>query len=218
MTNDHIKALLLDHARRLDRSGGAVFQTRAFRVAALAVQGLPRAIVTIFAERGRAGLQSIPGIGKSIAYTIERIIRTGQVETLRDPSIPPREQLRNLRGVGQRGVEWLQEGLGIRTVSQLRDTLSVSTMSGVTSAEEPSVEILLEVDALFRETQQSKEVCRGGWLLRANFPRTALAFRVGMSREWVEIRFNRGEQSGIRLIVTEDGDRVVRGREIRKVA
>src|SRR5262249_5793479 len=59
---------------------------------------------------------------------------------------------------------------------------------------------------------------RDGWLYRARFARTALAARVGATRDWVEIHFENDGKTGQRTVVTEtrgdlSGQRVVRGRE-----
>ena len=78
MTNDEVMRHLLDHARKLDGEGGALFQVRAFRSAALIVQGLPRPVEEILRESGRKGLESIPGVGKSIAYALEQLSRTDE--------------------------------------------------------------------------------------------------------------------------------------------
>src|SRR5262249_21361132 len=59
---------------------------------------------------------------------------------------------------------------------------------------------------------------RGGWRYRAVFSNTALAHRLGQTRDWVVVAFNDGVTFGQRTIVTEmrgdlRGRRVVRGRE-----
>ena len=59
---------------------------------------------------------------------------------------------------------------------------------------------------------------RGGWRFRALFSNTALAHRLGRTRDWVVISFHDGFTSGQRTVVTETmgdlrGRRVVRGRE-----
>jgi hypothetical protein len=59
---------------------------------------------------------------------------------------------------------------------------------------------------------------RGEWFYRALFSNTALAHRLGATRDWVVIYFDNGTASGQRTVVTETrgdlrGRRVVRGRE-----
>lgn len=228
MTNDDVKRLLLDHARELDRKGGSIFQARAFRAAAIAVQGLPRPIEEIAEEKGRPGLEAIPGIGKSIAYAIDAILTTGRIRALRDPAVPPREQVRNVAGVGHRLAEKLKDELDVNTVRELREAdLSSLTdhqqatvaadLAETDGSPEPAAADLLAADAAFRGGSAGPWR-RDGWLLRARWCASALAFRLGKTGDWVEVTFTRDGLSGSRLVVTEGGVRVVRGREGRRVA
>lgn len=59
---------------------------------------------------------------------------------------------------------------------------------------------------------------RGGWYYRVLYSNTALAYRLGQTRDWVVIYFDDGVLTGQRTVVTETrgelaGKRVVRGRE-----
>src|SRR5262249_55891173 len=62
------------------------------------------------------------------------------------------------------------------------------------------------------------QTTRGGWRYRALFSKSALAHRLGQTRDWVVIYFGDGYSTGQRTVVTETrgdlrGRRVVRGRE-----
>jgi Holliday junction DNA helicase RuvA len=74
MTNTQLKDLLLLYARELDRKGASLFQTRAYRAAALVVQGLPTPVEDLLERHGRRALERIPGIGRSIASTIDVLV------------------------------------------------------------------------------------------------------------------------------------------------
>lgn len=239
MTNDEIMHALLDHARQLDREGGAVFQVRAFRAAALVVQGLPRPASDLLAEGGRKALEAVPGIGRSIAYAIETLLEGG-LRALRPVHVPAREQLRAFRGVGHRAAELLQQE-GIDSVAELPTDRLAAMRRRIESihGEEPSTEDLLAADDDFRRLAGAGVLgraaprayipggpkwegvyrCqRGGWDLTLSFADTALAHRMGKTRDWVTARFRRGDATGERTIVTETrgalaGRRVVRGRE-----
>jgi hypothetical protein len=59
---------------------------------------------------------------------------------------------------------------------------------------------------------------RDGWRFRALYSNTALAHRLGKTRDWVVIFFDDGKSAGQRTVVSETrgelrGQRVVRGRE-----
>jgi hypothetical protein len=104
---------------------------------------------------------------------------------------------------------------------------------------EPQVSVLLEIDREYRRLAKKNQlptiapeefnpardsflplyfVRRRGWKCRALFANTALAHRLGRTRDWVVIYFSNEEHQGQRTIVTEErgplrGQRVVRGRE-----
>jgi len=75
MTNEEISATLRQQASVLSRSGSNLYRVRAFRQAAMAVLMLPTAVTEILAAGGRAGLERIPLIGKSLADMIIDITR-----------------------------------------------------------------------------------------------------------------------------------------------
>ena len=106
--------------------------------------------------------------------------------------------------------------------------------------EGPGVDILLDVDREYREKAASGKLhCiapkrfnpknepwlpilhteRGPWHFSALFSNTALAHRLGRTRDWVVISFNHDHYAeGQHTVVTETrgplcGERVVRGRE-----
>lgn len=242
MTNDEVMRHLLTHARNLDREGGALFQVRAFRAAALIIQGLPCPVEQVLREQGRKGLEAIPGIGKSIAYAIEQLLGSGDLRVLRPTHLPAREQLRSIKGVGHRTAERLQDEDGAESVSEGARSGRLAGMRRKIEGQprpEPSVEDILAVEDDFRRLcsagvlgraaprafqpegarWENLLVCeRGGWKFRAGWADTALAHRLGKARDWVEVHFERDGHSGSRTVVTEckgelKGRRVVRGRE-----
>lgn len=78
VTNETIADRLRRHAADLARGGDNLYRVRAFRQAALAVLALPDPVSAIVAARGRAGLADVPGIGPSLAETIDVYARTGE--------------------------------------------------------------------------------------------------------------------------------------------
>ena len=105
---------------------------------------------------------------------------------------------------------------------------------------EPSVEMLLDVDAEYRKGATTGRLSmiapqrfnprgdrclpilhteRDQWRFTALYSNTALAHELGRTRDWVVIYFHTDRQSeGQRTVVTEThgpliGERVVRGRE-----
>jgi DNA polymerase (family X) len=77
MTNADIAKRLLDYARTL-ALGSHLFRARAYRMAAFVIQGLDRPVEELLADKGRAGLAELPGIGNHLAFTIETLVTSGE--------------------------------------------------------------------------------------------------------------------------------------------
>ena len=77
MTNEDIARQLRHHAAELARGGDNLYRVRAFRQAAMAVLTLTEPVADILFATGRGGLERVPGIGKSLAETIDVFARTG---------------------------------------------------------------------------------------------------------------------------------------------
>lgn len=258
MDNNTIAKHLRDHAHRLTNEGASLYRVRAYRQAAEVVQGLDQAVSDLVEEGGRRSLESIPGIGSHLAYTIEHLVRTGEFRTLRPEDEPaePHQRLTSLPGIGPFRAQALRDRLGVQRVEELQEAVMAGRLAEVklgskrerylttslndwqTKEEprlplggEPEVEDILAMDREFR-SMAIQAPCdearllwlppfrreRNGWRFRVRFSRTALACRLNQTRDWVEVHFEDGVRSGVRLVVTETngsrkGQRVVRGRE-----
>ena len=73
MSNEEIAGELRLHATELSRSGNNMYRIRAFRQAAMTILALQTPVNVILSTAGRRGLQTLPGIGSSLAETIEGI-------------------------------------------------------------------------------------------------------------------------------------------------
>jgi len=78
MSNRLISQTLLQVARSLGRERN-LYRQRAYRQAALMIQGLDEPVSEIIKTKGRFALAVIPGIGDHIAYTIDMLLKTGKV-------------------------------------------------------------------------------------------------------------------------------------------
>jgi DNA polymerase (family 10) len=82
MTNEDIARRLRNHATELSRTGDNLYRVRAFRQAAMAVLTLPEPVERL----DRSALERVPGIGRSLAGTIEQFARTGEWAPRRQPA------------------------------------------------------------------------------------------------------------------------------------
>ena len=121
MDNATIARKLNDYATYLEGEESNVYRVRAYRRGAETVLGLERSLADVVYEQGRAGLEELPGIGGSLAYTIEGLVRTGEFRTLRPDGghIDPERLLTSLPGVGRQLAHVLREQLGITTLEQM---------------------------------------------------------------------------------------------------
>ena len=266
MTNEAMSKRLREYALDLEKEGGNLFRARAFRTAAGQLLMMSRAIDEVFAEEGRSGLERLPGIGKSLAYTVEGLLRTGELRTLHplEGQSEPDRQLTSLPGVGVRTVELLRDRLRITTLEGLREAARQGRLMEIgigprrtaelleevdrrlgqkqkskAPGNEPGVEALLTIDEAYRRCAERDELPkvaprsfnpegepwlgllrekRDGYSMRALYSNTAVAHRMGQTRDWVVVYFEQEGISGQRTVVTETrgdlaGKRVVRGRE-----
>src|SRR5262249_11031967 len=81
MDNREIARRLQAYAHELDADFGNLHERRAYRQAAEAMLRLERPAAELVAAGGRKELESLPGIGSHLSYTIEALIRTGEFRT-----------------------------------------------------------------------------------------------------------------------------------------
>ncbi len=261
MNNAAIGHKLNEYADYLEGEEANIYRARAYRRAAQTIFALDRAAAEILTEKGRAGLDELPGVGASLAYTIEGLIRTGEFRTLRPTGghIDPERLLTSLPGVGPQLARALHERLGVTSLEQMEQAahdgrlaqvgVGPKRLRGLIDAlagrlararlpepvrGEPLVDEILEVDAEYHQQTDDNRLPtlsprrfnpenqpwlplyntdRRGWRFRASFSNTALAHRLGRTRDWVVVSFHDGFASGQRTVVTETaGD--LRGRRM----
>jgi DNA polymerase (family 10) len=121
MDNATIARKLNDYATYLEGEDTNVYRVRAYRRAAATVLAQERPLAEVVNEKGRAGLEELPGIGPSLAYTIEGLIRTGEFRTLRPDAghVDPERLLTSLPGIGRKLARTLHDQLGITTLEEV---------------------------------------------------------------------------------------------------
>ena len=78
MTNDQIACRLIDYARGLEPRTN-LYRARSYRNAALLLQRLDVPVAELLKTEGRGALAALPGIGAHLAFTIDKLIETGEV-------------------------------------------------------------------------------------------------------------------------------------------
>ena len=94
---------------------------RAYRTAAETLRSLDRPAAEILRREGVAGLEQLPGIGRSLAQTIEKLVRTGRsalLERLRGSSAPEK-LFATVPDIGPQLARQIHDQLGIETLADL---------------------------------------------------------------------------------------------------
>ena len=78
MTNQHVAQRLWRYAHDLSERNSNLYRIRACRRAAESVLRLEAPVEKLVVERGREGLEELPGIGRSLAETITYFVETGE--------------------------------------------------------------------------------------------------------------------------------------------
>ena len=121
LTNKQVADRMEEVGRLLESQNANPFRVRAYRTAAQLVRSKTQPIHRLLKSEGLEGLTRLPGIGLSLARTIERLAFTGRLgllERLRGQDEPVR-LLTTVAGVGPQMAHRIHEQLGIETLEEL---------------------------------------------------------------------------------------------------
>lgn len=177
---------------------------------------------------------TVPGIGEELAH---RIVDKLHIDTLEELELAAHDgRLAGVSGFGERRVRAMRDQLAtLLRRSPRRAARLVDTDTHVP----PPIDVLLAVDAEYRSKARAGTLHRiaprrfnprhepwlpvlhveeEGWSFTAMFSNTAKAHRLGHTRDWVVIYYERDGDEHQCTVVTEyagpdGGLRVVRGRE-----
>lgn len=184
---------------------------------------------------------TVPGIGDGLAHRIHDQLG---LETLEELELAAHDgRLEQVPGIGPRRARSVREILGnyLSRSSRRRSRLVGDRQGGAPTspAPAPSVETLLAVDREYRQGASRGELRtiaprrfnpekkawlpilhteRGPWSFTALYSNTARAHKLGRTRDWVVIYYDRdGHEEQVTVVTEYQGDlagqRVVRGRE-----
>ena len=121
MKNQEIASIFYKIANYLEMEGVA-FKPYAYERVAIIFENLEEDIADIYRKGGRKALEKIPGVGKSIAESIEEFLKTGRIkyyESLKKKTPVNIDELARVEGLGPRKVRILYQKLGIRNIKDL---------------------------------------------------------------------------------------------------
>lgn len=121
LTNEQIAAEFDEVAELLESHGANPFRIRAYRNAAESIRKLDVSLVDLIESGGMDALIQLPGIGRSLAHTLEQLAHSGRLpmlERLRGESAPER-LFTTVANIGPLLAQRIHEQLGIETLLEL---------------------------------------------------------------------------------------------------
>jgi hypothetical protein len=120
-TNQEIAACFEGLADLLEAQGANLFRVRAYRIAAQNLRALPRQVHQILETEGAAGILKLPGIGRSMARSIENFCGTGRLPLLQRlrGELGPEHLFMTLPGIGLEFAARLHEQLGAESLADV---------------------------------------------------------------------------------------------------
>jgi len=121
LENQEVATRLDQVAELLEAQDANPFRVQAYRNAAALLRDLKQPVHEILATEGVEGLQRLPGIGQSLANTIEQLVYNGNIpllERLRGETRPARV-LATVPGIGPKLAERIHDQLDIESLGEL---------------------------------------------------------------------------------------------------
>ncbi len=121
VANAEIADALERVADLLEAQDGQHFRVRAYRTAAETLRRLERPAAEILRAEGSAGLEALPGIGKSIAALVDEYVhnlRLGLLDRL-EGQIAPEDLFTTVPGIGEELAERIHRELHVETLEEL---------------------------------------------------------------------------------------------------
>ena len=133
ISNADIAKAMLEVADLLEAQQANPFRINAYRNAAETLKELPKSATNILATEGIQGLMDLPGIGRSLAAAIERLVLAGRLpllEQLRGNAASERV-FTTVAGIGPELAARIHHALGIETLAELETAACDGTLRRV---------------------------------------------------------------------------------------
>jgi hypothetical protein len=133
VTNDDVADALERVADLLEVQDANPFRVRAYRTGAETLLELDVPVRVLLAERGRAGLTELPGIGEALASATQELVETGHLTLLDrlEGEVCPEELFRTVPGIGEELARRIHVELGIETLEDLELAAHDGRLEGV---------------------------------------------------------------------------------------
>lgn len=119
--NQDIAGVLEHIGDLLEAQDASPYRVRAYRNGARNLRAMDRPVRELERQSGRAGLESLPGIGESLAGVIQEFLHTGR-SSLADRlegEVSPEDRIALVPGIGEKLAREIHMDLGIETLEEL---------------------------------------------------------------------------------------------------
>ena len=143
MTNAQVAKVFNEIADLLELKGENAFRIRAYRRAAMNVEGMPKDLSTL----GEEELTAIPGIGKDLAGKIRQIADTGRLEVhdeLKKEIPPGLLAILRVPGVGPKTARMLYDKRNVKSLEELESLAREKKLAGIPGIQEKTEENILK--------------------------------------------------------------------------
>lgn len=143
MKNQELARIFSEMADILEIKGDNPFKIRAYRRAALNMEGLPKGV----GDLSREELLEIPGIGDELAAKIEEYLRTGSIhahDTLKSEVPSGLLALLAIPGLGPKTAKLLHDKLGVTDIDELERAASEHRLTGIPGIGDKTEENILK--------------------------------------------------------------------------
>ncbi len=218
LDNDQVAARLEEVAELLEAQDANPFRVRAYRTAAETVRNLREPVHELIESQGVAGLCVLPGIGRSLARTIDQLVHTdhlGLLERLRG-EWGAEDVFATVPSIGSGLARRIHEELGIETLMELEVAAYDGRLAKVPGMGRARVRAVSEsLAGRFRRRPKIPESRRKS-PDRTSAPVSEL---LDVDREYLEKaragelpriapkRFNRSREAWLPILHTERGER-----------
>lgn len=142
------------------------FKPAAYQQAAIAIDNMEGDIADLYKREGKKGLETVPGVGKSIAESIEEFLKTGKIKYLKElkrTSPIDLEELTRVEGLGVKRIKRLWKELGVRNLKDLEKAIDDHKIAPMFRFGEKTEQNILESIRFLKQG-------RGRFLLREIIP------------------------------------------------
>ena len=163
MRNLEVSFIFSQIADLLEIQGANPFRVRAYRRAALNIEGLADNIETLTAN---GTLRNVPGIGEDLAGKIDEYIRTGRIEfheQLKQDVPLGLAKIVEIPSVGPKTAKEIYDRFRIHTIEELEALCKTEQLLGVPGFKQKTIDNILKGIEVFRRR-------RGNYLLGRTLP------------------------------------------------